>query len=60
MIGKTTAGGQDIKPNGYDVNHTRGGEFVYFFACRQPKTAMDLTFIPGQGIQGRCGNLIGD
>jgi hypothetical protein len=54
MIGKTTAGGQDIKPNGYDVNHTRGGETVYFFACKKPAYAMDLTFIPGQGIQGRC------
>jgi type II secretory pathway pseudopilin PulG len=60
MIGKTTAGGQDIKANGYDVNHTRGGESVYFFACKQPASAMDLTFISGQGIQGRCGNLMGN
>lgn len=60
LTGVTAVGGQDIRANGYDANHTKGGDSVYYFACKQPATAMDLTFIPGQGIQGRCGNLMGN
>lgn len=60
LTGVTAVGGQDIRANGYDANHTKGGDSVYYFACKQPATAMDLTFIPGQGIQGRCGNFMGN
>jgi hypothetical protein len=60
MAGKQTAGGQTIKANGYDTNHTKGGDGVYFFACKAPAHALDLSFVPGQGIQGRCGSLMGN
>lgn len=58
--GKPTAGGQSISANGYDVNHTKGGDAIYYFACKKPAYAMDLTVVIGQGIQGRCGTIGGN
>ena len=51
------AGGQSIKANGYDANHTRGGTGVQFFACRQPAYALDLVYVVGKGLEGRCRNI---
>jgi hypothetical protein len=54
MTGKETAGGQTVSANGFDANHTKGGEQVYYFACRAPAHALDLTFSEGSGLLGRC------
>lgn len=57
---KPFAGAQTIRANGYDANHTKGGDSIYYFACKQPASAMDLTVVIGQGIQGRCGTIGGN
>ena len=57
---KPFAGAQTIRANGYDANHTKGGDAIYYFACKQPASAMDLTVVIGQGIQGRCGTIGGN
>jgi hypothetical protein len=54
MTGKETAGGQTVSANGFDANHTKGGEQVYYFACRAPASALDLSFSEGSGLLGRC------
>ena len=34
--------------------HNRNTEKVYWFACKAPASPVDLTFVSGQGLSGRC------
>jgi flagellar motor protein MotB len=34
--------------------HNRNTELVYWFACKAPASPVDLTFVSGEGIKGRC------
>lgn len=34
--------------------HNRNTELVYWFACKAPAGPVDLTFVSGEGIKGRC------
>ncbi len=34
--------------------HNRNTEMVYWFACKAPAMPVDVTFVQGQGLSGRC------
>ncbi len=34
--------------------HNRNTEMVYWFACKAPATPVDVTYVQGQGLSGRC------
>ena len=46
-------GGQTVKAFGKDANHTRGGEKVFWFGCKNGANAEELHF-NGEQITGKC------
>jgi hypothetical protein len=47
-------GSYDIPANQRATAHTNNTEMVYWFACREPSRPVDVEYIPGQGVRGRC------
>jgi hypothetical protein len=36
------------------ASHNRNTEMVYWFACKAPASPVDVTYVQGQGLSGRC------
>lgn len=47
-------GGSHVLANFQSVNHTKGAEATYWFACKYPGIPADVEYVEGVGLRGRC------
>ncbi len=47
-------GSYDIPAGKVATAHTNGTEMVYWFACKEPSRPVDVEYVAGIGVRGRC------